>query len=133
MDEFPLDNIKDTTTAACLISYICAFWQVKSSEAASKRCKWFGNYACKASCVIQGHSSGACDEHHECICTKKDDSEAGSKRCKLGGWACKASCKVLGRETGVCDENKKCVCSGGKNDVPSDTEDNEVSHVEKTF
>ena len=39
--------------------------------AGSKRC-WIGNWACKTSCQILGHDSGACDQRDECICSEVD-------------------------------------------------------------
>lgn len=61
---------KTYTLTLFLIAVIYVLGQVKHSEAASKRCKWLGEWACKGSCKVLGHDSGTCDENNNCICSE---------------------------------------------------------------
>jgi len=42
------------------------------SVAKSKRCTWFGNPACKYSCIVLGHDSGTFDQNDVCVCSEKE-------------------------------------------------------------
>ena len=63
--------------------------------------------ACKASCVVLGHTSGICDNNRECHCSQKAiDTEAFLKilpsRCDLGLEFCQGTCHAIGRRDGIC-------------------------------
>jgi len=67
--------VKIETFSILLIVALCVLGQVEQSEAhgdGSKRCKWLGNWACKGSCKILGHDSGACDDKQNCVCSENE-------------------------------------------------------------
>merc|ERR1712038_1706377 len=61
-------------TIALALGYVVTSEASPISVAGSKRCEWFGNSACKYSCVILGHDSGACDQNEVCQCSEKEHS-----------------------------------------------------------
>merc|ERR1712168_276427 len=77
-----------------------------------------GEWACSASCVTLGQTSGICDAEGDCICSEKSISLANLRsllpsRCHLGLPFCVATCNALGRVTGTCakDGATNCECS----------------------
>ena len=63
--------------------------------------------ACKASCVLLGHTSGICDNDRKCHCSGKAiDTDAFLEllpsRCDLGLKFCQGTCHAIGRRDGIC-------------------------------
>lgn len=55
------------------VALAVAFSQVLTVSSADKRCKYFSwMKACEASCVIFGHTTGACDENDTCWCSEEE-------------------------------------------------------------
>merc|ERR1712029_1040871 len=73
--------------------------------------------ACKASCVILGHTSGICDNDRKCHCSGKAiDTDAFLEllpsRCDLGLKFCQGTCHAIGRRDGICyNDYRGCECS----------------------
>merc|ERR1719384_2780583 len=70
-----------------------------------------GEWACSASCVTLGQTSGICDSENDCICSEKSISLSNLKnllpsRCNLGEGFCTATCNAIGRSGGVCVEGE---------------------------
>jgi len=79
------------------------------------RCS-IGDFACTASCVVLGQSSGTCDNDNECWCSEKDIDfkafrELLPSRCTLGKSFCEGTCNAIGRRTGSCEFGEGCECS----------------------
>ena len=79
-----------------------------------------GEWACSASCVTIGQSSGICDLERNCICSErlinmKDLRALLPSRCDLGAKFCEATCNSIGRRNGTCGVNDDglddCKCS----------------------
>jgi len=75
-----------------------------------------GNWACTASCVALGQTSGVCDGDGDCICSEKSISLSNLKnllpsRCDLGESFCQATCNSIGRTGGKCiEDGNNCEC-----------------------
>jgi len=87
---------------------------VLSVASAGFRCT-FGNFACSASCVALGQTSGVCDGEGDCHCSERSISLSNLKallpsRCNLGVSACEVTCHAIGRVGGTC-KNNDCTCS----------------------
>merc|ERR1711872_1196058 len=70
------------------------------------RCS-LGEWACTASCVTLGQTSGICDSEGDCNCSEKSISLKNFKkllpsRCNLGQSFCEVTCNSIGRKTGTC-------------------------------
>merc|ERR1739849_39155 len=64
-----------------------------------------GNWACSASCVTLGQTSGICDGEGECNCSERSISLSNLRdllpsRCNLGESFCKGTCNAIGRLEG---------------------------------
>merc|ERR1712168_1721772 len=79
-----------------------------------------GEWACSASCVTLGQTSGICDAEGECICSEKSISLSNLRallpsRCNLGEKFCEGTCQASGRVGGKCrvdeDGAKDCQCN----------------------
>eukprot|EP00090_Calanus_glacialis_P012028 TRINITY_DN2046_c0_g1_i1.p1 TRINITY_DN2046_c0_g1~~TRINITY_DN2046_c0_g1_i1.p1 ORF type:complete len:162 (-),score=44.14 TRINITY_DN2046_c0_g1_i1:93-578(-) len=79
-----------------------------------------GNWACTASCVTLGQTSGICDAEGDCICSEKSISLKNFKkllpsRCNLGQSFCEVTCNSIGRKNGTCGTTDSggsdCECS----------------------
>merc|ERR1712024_104379 len=79
-----------------------------------------GEWACSASCVTLGQTSGICDAEGECICSEKSISLSNLRallpsRCNLGEKFCRGTCQATGRVDGKCtvdeDGAKDCQCN----------------------
>ena len=73
----------------------------------------FGDWACSASCVTLGHTSGNCDPENECICSERRidlDSFRNlvPSRCNLpfGRRVCKNTCRAVGYKEGNCVDTR---------------------------
>merc|ERR1719225_2170331 len=82
---------------------------VISGIEAGFRCT-LGNWACKASCVVLGQTSGICDGEGECKCSERSISLPDLRkllpsRCNLGEEFCEGTCNAIGRTGGKCREN----------------------------
>ncbi len=118
---------------------------IGQSDALRFRCgilSFFGNdRACRASCYIQGHDGGYCDDDDNCNCSEDDSylktiirekfdefkdtvensdlaqtvRDSAPSRCRLGDDFCRTSCQAIGRVTGECnDDYTDCTCSEDK-------------------
>ena len=70
------------------------------------RCS-LGNFACTASCVTLGQTSGICDDEGSCVCSEKSISLSDLQalipsRCDLGESFCEKTCNSIGRTGGSC-------------------------------
>lgn len=72
-----------------------------------------GDWACSASCVTLGHTSGNCDPENECICSERRidlDSFRSlvPSRCNLpfGRRVCKNTCRAVGYKEGNCVDTR---------------------------
>merc|ERR1712062_903319 len=87
-----------------------------SLVSAGFRCT-LGEWACSASCVTLGQTSGICDSESDCICSEKSISLSNLRkllpsRCNLGEGFCSATCNTIGRSGGKCLEDANdCECS----------------------
>merc|ERR1711899_12574 len=73
-----------------------------SLVSAGFRCT-LGNWACSASCVTLGQTSGICDSEGDCLCSEKSISLKNLKallpsRCNLGSGFCEVTCNSIGRK-----------------------------------
>merc|ERR1712241_1014472 len=69
-----------------------------------------GQWACSASCVTLGQTSGICDGEGECNCSERSISLSNLRallpsRCNLGESFCVGTCNSIGRTGGKCVEN----------------------------
>merc|ERR1712062_916250 len=89
-----------------------------SLVSAGFRCT-LGNWACSASCVTLGQTSGICDGEGECNCSERSISLSDLRkllpsRCNLGEEFCEGTCNAIGRTGGKCRENdvgaQDCQC-----------------------
>merc|ERR1712184_191176 len=92
-----------------LLLVILAF---ASPALAGFRCT-LGEWACTASCVTLGQTSGLCTDEGECQCSEKSISVSNLRallpsRCHLGTSFCTATCNSIGQESG----EKDCQCGG---------------------
>merc|ERR1711997_1139945 len=78
-----------------------------------------GNWACSASCVTLGQTSGICDGEGECNCSERSISLPDLRkllpsRCNLGESFCEGTCNAIGRTGGKCGVNddgaQDCMC-----------------------
>merc|ERR1712215_302020 len=83
------------------------------------RCS-IGNFACTASCVVLGQTSGICDGEGDCNCSERSISLKSFKkllpsRCNLGNSFCEVTCNSIGRVNGTCGTTdaggSDCQCS----------------------
>merc|ERR1712050_15391 len=83
------------------------------------RCS-LGEWACTASCVTLGQTSGICDSEGDCNCSEKSISLKNFKkllpsRCNLGQSFCEVTCNSIGRKNGTCGTTDSggsdCQCS----------------------
>merc|ERR1712107_150465 len=77
-----------------------------SPALAGFRCS-LGEFACTASCVTLGQTSGLCTDEGECQCSERSISLDNLKallpsRCHLGESFCSATCNSIGRKEGNC-------------------------------
>jgi len=97
------------------ISLLVILATLTSTSMAGFRCT-LGNWACSASCVTLGQTSGICDQEGDCICSEKSISLSNLKnllpsRCDLGESFCEATCNSIGRTGGKCvEDNNNCEC-----------------------
>merc|ERR1712062_768827 len=73
-----------------------------------------GNWACSASCVTLGQTSGICDGEGDCICSERSISLSNLRdllpsRCNLGEAFCEGTCNAIGRKGGKCVEESSGV------------------------
>merc|ERR1712024_438433 len=79
-----------------------------------------GQWACSASCVTLGQTSGICDGEGDCICSERSISLSNLRdllpsRCNLGESFCEGTCNAIGRTGGKCVEEtgvQDCQCDG---------------------
>merc|ERR1711953_1256154 len=78
-----------------------------------------GQWACSASCVTLGQTSGICDGEGECNCSERSISLPDLRkllpsRCNLGESFCEGTCNAIGRTGGKCGVNddgaQDCQC-----------------------
>merc|ERR1712241_75544 len=77
-----------------------------------------GQWACSASCVTLGQTSGICDGEGECNCSERSISLSNLRdllpsRCNLGESFCEGTCNAIGRTGGKCVEKdgvQDCQC-----------------------
>merc|ERR1712018_288531 len=77
-----------------------------------------GDFACSASCVTLGQTSGICDNEGDCICSERSISLSNLRnllpsRCNLGESFCEGTCNAIGRTGGKCvekDGGQDCQC-----------------------
>merc|ERR1711974_567573 len=77
-----------------------------------------GQWACSASCVALGQTSGICDGEGDCICSERSISLSNLRdllpsRCNLGEAFCEGTCNAIGRSGGKCVEEdgvQDCQC-----------------------
>merc|ERR1712193_87792 len=78
-----------------------------------------GQWACSASCVTLGQTSGICDGEGECNCSERSISLPDLRkllpsRCNLGESFCEGTCNAIGRTGGKCGVNddgaRACQC-----------------------
>merc|ERR1712038_1107753 len=106
-----LDINKMSQKITILVLLACSAVMVK----AGFRCT-LGNWACTASCVTLGQTSGVCDGEGDCICSEKSISLSNLKnllpsRCDLGESFCEGTCNAIGRKGGKCvDDGNDCQC-----------------------
>jgi len=79
-----------------------------------------GQWACSASCVTLGQTSGICDAEGECICSERTISLSNLRallpsRCSISEKFCEGTCHATGRAGGKCvvdeDGANDCQCS----------------------
>merc|ERR1712170_7646 len=98
------------------LSLFLALTSMVAFSRAGFRCT-LGDWACSASCVTLGQTSGICDSENDCICSEKSISLSNLKnllpsRCNLGEGFCTATCNAIGRSGGVCVEGENnCECA----------------------
>merc|ERR1712141_623062 len=98
-----------------LLTPVFALLVSTSLVSAGFRCT-LGNWACTASCVTLGQTSGICDGDGDCQCSEKSISLSNLKnllpsRCDLGESFCEATCNSVGRTGGKCvDDGNDCEC-----------------------
>merc|ERR1711997_1036722 len=89
-----------------------------SLVSAGFRCT-LGQWACSASCVTLGQTSGICDGEGECNCSERSISLSNLRkllpsRCNLGEPFCEGTCNAIGRTGGKCGVNddgaQDCQC-----------------------
>ena len=98
------------------LSLLLTLASMVAVTSAGFRCT-LGEWACSASCVTLGQTSGICDSEDECNCSEKSISLSNLKtllpsRCNLGEGFCSATCNAIGRSGGACvaGENN-CECA----------------------
>merc|ERR1711988_46749 len=79
-----------------------------SPALAGFRCT-LGEWACTASCVTLGQTSGLCTDEGECQCSERSISLNNLRallpsRCHLGASFCAATCNSIGQKNGTCVE-----------------------------
>merc|ERR1712107_715415 len=91
-----------------------------SPALAGFRCT-LGEWACTASCVTLGQTSGLCTDEGECQCSERSISLNNllallPSRCHLGASFCAATCNSIGQKNGTCVEKDSgetdCQCGG---------------------
>merc|ERR1711970_1657456 len=91
-----------------------------SPALAGFRCT-LGEWACTASCVTLGQTSGLCTDEGECQCSERSISLNNLRallpsRCHLGVSFCAATCNSIGQKNGTCVEKDSgetdCQCGG---------------------
>merc|ERR1712004_235613 len=91
-----------------------------SPALAGFRCT-LGEWACTASCVTLGQTSGLCTDEGECQCSERSISLNNLRallpsRCHLGASFCAATCNSIGQKNGTCVEKDSgetdCQCGG---------------------
>merc|ERR1712141_734576 len=92
-----------------LLTPVFALLGSTSLVSAGFRCT-LGQWACSASCVTLGQTSGICDGEGECICSERSISLDSLRallpsRCNLGESVCEGTCNAIGRTGGKCREN----------------------------
>jgi len=91
-----------------------------SPALAGFRCS-LGTWACTASCVTLGQTSGFCSDAGDCHCSEKSISLNNLRallpsRCHLGDSFCSTTCNSIGQKDGTCVTKSSgeldCQCDG---------------------